>query len=410
MTLHEPISTLSLGVGDAGASLAAASNPIKRAWDHLWFYGNTDASNFAGGSDAVFFFIFWVSAFFFVLLMFLMVVFAVRYRRVPGKPAPYSPSHNTPLEIFWSVVPTILLAVMFFWGLIEYLPTRVAPGGAEEIQVTAQQWAWSWVYDNGASPLNTEVIANMEAPIYALPVNKPVKFTMSSEDVIHSFYIPAFRIKRDVMPNMYTHVWAEPTKVSHEWNEDTEEWRVVPEMERGDFNGFYLACTEYCGDQHSQMWGRVMVLSQGDYERWKEQQADTSSIPLVELGEQLHKSKGCVACHSVDGSSGTGPTWQGIWGKPHQFADGSSIDAVDENYIRESILEPAAKIVAGYPNQMASYQGQLTDRELYAIVKFIQSLSDDPSDVEAAEQESAQEIQQQSEGDAAGDGAGGDGA
>ncbi len=399
--LLEPISTL----------LATTSNPIKRAWDHLWFYGNTDASNFAAGSDAVFFFIFWVSAFFFVLLMVLMVIFAIKYRRVPGKSAPVSASHNTPLEIFWSVVPTILLAVMFFWGLIEYLPTRVAPGDAEEIQVVASQWRWDWVYDNGASPLNTEVIANMESPIFALPVNKPVKFVLSSLDVIHSFYIPGFRIKRDVMPNMYTQLWAEPTQVSHSWNEDTEEWQVVPEMARGDFDGFYLACTEYCGDQHSQMWGRVMVLSQGDYERWKTQQADTSGIPLVQLGGDLHKAKGCVACHSVDGSRGTGPTWQGIWGKTHTYVGGGS-GIVDENYIRESILEPAANIVEGYPNQMVSYQGQLTDRELYAIVKYIQSLSDNAEDVAAAEAESEAEMAAkqeaaESEGGADGDAAGG---
>jgi cytochrome c oxidase subunit 2 len=265
---------------------------------------------------------------------------------------------------------------------------RVHPSDSEVINVTAQQWGWSWLYDNGASSLQTEVIADMASPVFAVPVNRPVKFIMSSQDVIHSMYIPAFRIKRDVFPNFYSTMWVEPTVVSHRWDEELEDF--VP-IAPGANDGYYLACAEYCGDQHSQMWARVIVLSDVDYRRWKDIQASTDGIPLAELGQRLRISKGCSSCHSIDGSAGTGPTWKGIWGTTHQFTDGGS-SVVDENYVRESILEPAAHIVQGFANQMVSYQGRLTDREMLSIITFIKSLSSNPDDVAAATAFSQQEM------------------
>ncbi|MDX2114434.1 MAG: cytochrome c oxidase subunit II [Planctomycetota bacterium] len=363
---------------------------LASAWDRLWWGGNVEASTFAEGVDHVFFYIFWVSLAFFVLLMWLMVYWAFKYRRRPGVAPQPSPSHNTALELTWSIVPTILLAVMFFWGLIAYIPMKVAPANAEVINVTARKWAWGLVYDNGASPLETEVIADAAAPIFALPVNRPIKFIMSSQDVIHSMYMPAFRIKRDVFPNFYTSQWVEATKITHRWEE--QEKKFVP-VNPAESKGYYLACTEYCGDQHSQMWGRVMVLADADYALWKNQQADTSGVSLPDLGAKLYKSKGCNACHSVDGSAGTGPTWTGIWGKTHEFTDGGSA-LVDENYLRESILEPAKHIVRGYANQMPTFQGQLTDRELLALITYIRILSDNPQDKAAAEEFSARELEE----------------
>lgn len=371
-----------LGRGISGAAAASW-------WDRLWWHGNTETSNFAAPSDAVFFYIFWVSAFFFVLLMVLMAYFAVKYRRIPGRPAERSASHNTALELTWSIVPTILMAVMFFWGLWVYVPMRVNPSDSEIINVTAQQWGWSWIYDNGASTLQTERIADADAPVFALPVNRPVKFIMSSKDVIHSMYLPAFRIKRDVFPNFYSTMWVEPTVVSHRWDEEIKDF--VP-IAPGANDGYYLACAEYCGDQHSQMWARIIVLSDVDYRRWKDMQASTDGIPLRDLGELLHKSKGCVSCHSIDGSAGTGPSWKGIWGETHQFSNGAAPALVDENYVRESVLEPAAKVRQGFPNQMQSYQGQLSDRELLALITFIKSLSSNPADAEAAKAESDKEM------------------
>lgn len=370
-------------------------------WDELWWQGDTGQSTFAEGSDAVFFYIFWVSVLFFAVLMFLMVLWAWQYRRRPGTHAPVSPSHNTSIEVAWTVIPTILFAIMFVWGFKEYARQQVAPIDSEEIQVTASQWAWEWVYPNGATTLETETIADATAPILALPVGKPVKFIMSSTDVIHSMYIPAFRIKRDCFPNRYTVMWVEPTEATHTVLADANGKYVGLDPVDPDNPGHYMTCTEYCGDQHSQMWARIVTLSPTDYERWKAAQASTEGIPLTELGALLWKTKGCNACHSVDGSQKTGPTWLGQWGEERQFADGGSA-VMDENYVRESILEPDAHIVAGYPNQMVSYQGRLTDREIRAITVYLKSLSDDPADQSAAQEESEQEKAEQEAASAGG--------
>jgi cytochrome c oxidase subunit 2 len=358
-------------------------------WDRMWFGSQgVDGSTFSRGVDHVFFYIFWVSTIFFVPMMLAMGWWAWKYRRRPGVPPEPSPAHNTVLEISWSVIPTILLAVMFFWGLIEYLPMKIAPADAEIVNVTAKKWAWSLVYDNGASPLGTERIADMEGPVFAVPVNRPTKFIMSSQDVIHSMYLPALRIKRDVFPNFYTSQWATPKKVSHEWDDAEKTWKcILPNSA-----GFFLACTEYCGDQHSQMWGRMMVLSEADYQRWKKDQANTDAIDLLTLGGMLHKSKGCNACHTLDGSTGTGPTWKGIWGETTRFKDGGTA-VVDENYIRESILEPAKHIKEGFSNQMPTFQGQVTPRELIAISTFIRSLGAKAEDKAGAEEFSTKEME-----------------
>ena len=363
-------------------------------WDRLWFRDQVDSGTFAAPTDAVFFFIFWVSLAFFVLLMFLMVFFAWKYRRRPGVAPQVSPSHHTGLELTWSIVPTILLAVMFFWGLYEYIPMKVAPGDAEVINVTAKQWGWEWTYDNGAGTLMTERIADAESPVFALPLNRPVKFLMSSQDVIHSMYFPAFRAKRDVFPNFYTNMWVQATTATHRWDEGEKKFLPInPAIS----NGFYLACTEYCGDQHSQMWARILVLADADYQRWKDAQAATDGIKLDELGALLRTTKGCAACHTIDGTKGTGPSWKGIWGESHKFKDGGSA-TVDENYIRESILEPAKHIVEGYPNQMQSYQGQLTDRELLALITYIKTLSANQADIDAAKAEAEAELKAKAEG------------
>ncbi len=374
--------------------LFTPSSTLANAWDDLWFRGLTGESNFAGGTDLLFFFIFWVSVFFFVVLMGLMVYFAIKYRRKPGVPIEPSPSHNTMLELSWSVIPALLMAVMFFWGFEEYLKTRIAPIDAEEINVTARQWGWGWEYEGPNGPLqSTEstVLADAESPVFALPAQKPVKFVMSSEDVIHSMYIAAFRIKRDVFPNRYTELWVEPQNATHRYEGEGDDQQLVKLDENKD--DFFLACTEYCGDQHSQMWAEIKVLSSGDYEKWKDKQADTSGTPLTELGAILRVQQGCNGSHSVDGTDGTGPTWKGTWGTTRKFADGGSA-VMDINYIRESIIEPKKHIVEGYPDQMVSYAGRMTDRELRAISVYIRSLSDDPTEAQAAEQEAVQELEE----------------
>lgn len=311
------------------------------------------SSILAGEIDAIMFFIFWVSAFFFVLLMGLTIYFSVKYRRRRGVPQQRSSSHNTPLELTWSIIPTLLMAVMFVWGFKLYLEMHTVPAGAETINVTAKKWVWDFEYDDGSTSRElTDPIVGIQYPRIAVPVGRPVRFLMQSQDVIHSLYIPAFRKKIDVFPNRYT----------------------VYTFTASEPGTYQLFCTEYCGDQHSQMMAEVIVLNEPEYRSWRATQASTDDIPLPELGRTLRLTKGCAQCHSSDGSAGTGPTWKDIFGATHQFTDGTSA-AVDENYIRESILYPGNKIVAGYANQMPAYAGQLKEREIRALIAYIAQLS-----------------------------------
>ncbi len=373
-------------------------------WTRLWF--RTKASTFAGETDAIYNFIFWVSIFFFVVLMWLMVYWGIKYRRKAGVPAELSASHNTPLEIVWTVIPTILLFVMFIWGFKGYMNKAVSPSDAEVIHVTAKKWNWTWEYKTGAKSREIDRIADMDVPVFALPLDRPVKFVMSSDDVIHSMFLPEFRAKRDVMPNRYTTMWVQPTgKPTHtvERYDNGKKLRLAPLDSAGNViadpaervgKGYHLFCTEYCGDQHSQMGARIAVLKEADYRAWLEYQGDTSGVPLIQLGEQLYKLQGCATCHSVNGNKGTGPTWQGIWGQTHRSTDGRAAQ-VDENYIRESILVPGAFVVEGFANQMPSYQGKMKDREIRALTTYIMSLNPDfkqkaqeASDAEIAAQQS----------------------
>jgi len=217
------------------------------------------------------------------------------------------------------------------------------------------------------------MLADAEAFIYALPANRPVKFIMTSVDVIHSFYIPAFRMKRDVFPNRYSTLWVEPTSATHRYEGEGESETLIKIDEEQE--NFYLACTEYCGDQHSQMWGQIVVLKDPDYKKWLDKQGDTSGLTLIELAKLVRVQQGCNACHTVDGKPNTGPTWQNMFGSVSQYNDGSSV-TIDDQAIRESIFTPAAKVRQGFTNQMPAYQGQINLRELTALIAYMQSISD----------------------------------
>ncbi len=336
------------------ASLAAAPATSNRLGVGL----HRDASSLAADVDLLFWFIFWICVFFFVLLMGLSAYFVVKYRRRPGVPQQRSASHNTPLELAWSIIPLIILIVIFFWGFDLYMKVHVAPATAEEIDVSAQMWNWSFTYDNGATGLQTRSIADKDVPIFAIPAGRPIKLIMSSQDVIHSLFVPDFRKKLDVFPMRYTTMWFEPMTAGEE---------------------HYLFCAEYCGEGHSQMGALLKVLSPSDYLQWKQDNKVADNLPPVELGKILYVTKACNSCHSIDGSQNTGPTWLDLYGKRENVVlpDGSVQEiTADENYLRESILVPAAKIVQGYPNQMNSYQGQLTDKELSGLIAYIKSLSE----------------------------------
>ncbi|RMH73829.1 MAG: cytochrome c oxidase subunit II [Gemmatimonadetes bacterium] len=300
------------------------------------------SSTVAGEVDSIFYFVYYASVVLFILVIGLTAFFVFRYRRRGGTRQFTSGfSHSNVMEVTWTVIPTILVFVIFFWGFNGFLKMHVAPKDALQIKVTGQKWFWSFDYPSGASSVN-EIVA---------PVNKPVELLMSSKDVIHSFYVPDFRVKMDVLPNRYTKAWFEAT-------------------ETGEYN---LFCTEYCGTKHSEMIGKVKILSELDYQKWLEAADFDTTIALHEMGERLYKSKACVTCHSIDGTPMNGPSFKGIWGKTEHFADGSSL-TIDENYIRESILNPNAKVVAGFQPIMPTYQGILKDRHIDAIIAYLKTL------------------------------------
>jgi len=302
------------------------------------------SSTIAGEVDALFYFIFYTSLVLFLIVIGAAAYFIFRYRRRDGKAELTSGiSHNTKLEILWTVIPTILVFIVFVWGFKTFMKMHVAPKDALEVKATGQKWFWTFDYPNGANSLNDLVV----------PVGKPVRLLMSSQDVIHSFYVPDFRIKMDVLPNRYTITWFEATK--------TGEYQIF--------------CTEYCGKGHSEMLGKVIVKTEVDYNTWLEQSAVDipEGMSLEDAGAKLYQSKACVTCHSVDGRPGVAPSFKGRFGKQEQLADGQSV-TVDENYLRESILNPQAKVVAGFQPVMPTYQNVLTDRQIDALIAYIKSI------------------------------------
>lgn len=303
------------------------------------------ASTLAANQDALFYFIYYVCLFFFVLIVGMMIYFVVKGRHkndgTPVKTSSMKGNHT--LEVVWSVIPGILMVVIFGWGFKDYVKTVVTPTNAIDVRVTGLKWAWS--FDYVASGVNSNRLV--------VPQGQPVRLTMASKDVIHSFYVPAFRLKRDVLPGRYTVMWFEATEMGE----------------------FPVLCTEYCGTAHSEMLSTVKVVSQEEYEQWVADGGDLggAGVPPAELGAKLYEAKGCNACHSIDGSPKIGPTFKGLYEKAGELADGSSY-VVDDTYIRKAILEPQAQIVKGYQPVMPSYQGQLNDKQIAAIIDYIKTL------------------------------------
>ena len=298
-------------------------------------------STFAPEIDSLFYFVYYWTIFFFLLVVVGTFYFSWKYKS-KKKGLTSSLDHNTALEVTWTIIPLVLTMIVFFWGARTYIKMNIAPYDAMEVNVKGQKWFWTFTYKEGFTNSNDLVV----------PVNQPVKLIMESQDVLHSFYVPDFRVKMDVIPNIYMMLWFEATKI-------------------GEYDIF---CTEYCGKSHSEMLGKVKVLSESDYLEWlaKANVVD-ESIPLLDLGEMIYKKNACYTCHSTDGSKVIGPSFKNIWGTSITHTDGSTA-IVDENYILESIMEPQKKIVDGYQAVMPSYKGILRDREIEGVIEYIKSL------------------------------------
>lgn len=296
------------------------------------------ASTLAPSIDSLFYFVTWTSAILFSGVVAAMVYFAFRYRRRQAAEVPVPIKESKLLELTWTVIPTILVLIVFTWGFKTYIKIGVAPPEAYEIRVTGKKWLWEFAYPNGTTSVGE----------LHVPVDRPVKLTMNSVDVIHSFFVPAFRVKHDVIPNRYTQVWFQPTRT-------------------GEFDVF---CTEYCGTSHSGMLAKVIVQTQEEFNEWVETGGtDLGDMPPVELGQMLYTKLACNSCHSLDGSPGVGPTWQGLFGKTGHPTSAGPV-TVDENYLREAITQPAAKVVEGYQPVMPPYPN-LSEAELAGLIAFI---------------------------------------
>lgn len=372
----------------SGNSLVLADGGLMERWTRFTFRA-PGASTISGHSDWLFFWIFVISAIFFVVLMVLMIYFTFRFRRRPGARPVRSASHNTLLELSWSVIPTILLVWMFFEGFWGYADVLVAPAEAPEMVLQAQKWSWSMTYPNGATSPETTRTRAMEGeaeraqgatdtPIFVMPEKQPVRIRMASIDVIHSFWIPDFRAKFDVFPNRYTSMWFEPTGIKGNAKLPNEggwkKWAGTP------YEDHWVFCAEYCGSNHSEMSAIIRVVPQDVYLDIIKDWAEPKGSP-IEIGAILYKSKGCNACHLLTEGRLVGPGWKNMFGHRVEFTDGSSYS--DEqmsdptffaNYVRKSIADPGAQIVKSFPNQMTVQK--LNEKEVSSLIAYIESLSD----------------------------------
>jgi cytochrome c oxidase subunit 2 len=297
------------------------------------------ASTVAGQVDALLLFLLAVSAFFIGVIFLTVIVFAIKYRRRSEKERPQAIHGSLPLEIVWTAIPLGLALVIFGWGAWLYFTLSRPPADALDVFVVAKQWMWKFQHPSGMREINE----------LHVPVGRPVKLTMTSEDVIHSFSVSDFRIKMDVVPGRYTTAWFEATKPGE----------------------YRLACAEYCGTEHAQMVGRVVVMRPEGYEAWL--RGAPTGVSLVSAGGKLFQQQGCAGCH-LQAGTGPAPSLAGLFGKRVKLATGEIVPA-DEAYIRESILAPQAKLVAGYPPIMPAFKGLVSEDQLVQLIAYIKSLA-----------------------------------
>jgi cytochrome c oxidase subunit II len=272
-----------------------------------------------------------------LLIWLVIFYFAIKYRRRPDNELAQEQEPPAILEMAWTVIPLIIFIGIFVAGAWVFLRMQVIPRDAIEIYATGRQWMWKFQHPTGQREINE----------LHVPVGRAVKITMASEDVIHSLWFPVFRVKADVLPNRYRTMWFEATKTGR----------------------FHIFCAEYCGTSHSGMIGSVIVMEPTDYQRWL---AGGTEGSLASQGEKLFQKYACNTCH-LDNGTGRGPMLAGSYGKTRSLADGSSV-VIDDNYIRESILQPQKKISAGFQPVMPTFQGQVSEEDLIRLLAYVKSL------------------------------------
>lgn len=300
------------------------------------------ASNFAPDVDALFTFILLTCLFFVVLVTVLVILAAYKYRRRWPTEIGNKVEGNLVMEIGWTVIPLFIALIMFAWGAVVYVNFRTPPKDTLDIYVIGKQWMWKLQQPNGRKEINE----------LHVPVGRDVKLILGSEDVIHNFFVPAFRVKMDVVPGRYNTLWFRPTKAGK----------------------YHFFCSQYCGTEHALMGGYVTVQEPDEYAAWLADEG--GELNPVAAGEKLFTQLACVTCHLGNGT-GRGPSLHGVYGGRVLLADGSTITA-DDAYIRESILQPKAKIVAGFQPVMPTFQGLVTEEQILSLTAYVKSLQQLP--------------------------------
>ena len=293
------------------------------------------ASTIARGVDHLYYFLTAIDLFFTIVIFLTIFYFAIRYRRRSEHHEATQIEGNIPLEILWTAVPLGLTVIVFLWGTALFIENARPPARSTEIFVVGKQWMWKIQHPEGIQEINE----------LHVPVHQPIKLTMTSEDVIHDFAVPAFRVKKDVVPGMYTTLWFEATHAG----------------------SFHLYCDQYCGTNHAVMRGQVIVMEAIDYEQWVS--GGIRGESMAQSGAKLYDQLACITCHGT----GRAPSLAGLYGKTVKLSDGKTVEA-DDAYMRESIIYPSAKIVAGYPPIMPTYKGQVTEEQLLQLIAYIKSM------------------------------------
>jgi cytochrome c oxidase subunit 2 len=297
----------------------------------------TAASTGAHNVDALFIFLIAVTGTVTLIIFLLIFFFAMKYRAEKHKAVQIEGS--LPLEITWSVIPAGIFMIFFAWGASIYFAEAKPPRDAMEIFVVGKQWMWKIQHPDGVREINE----------LHVPVDRDIRLTMTTQDVIHSFFLPEFRIKQDVIPGRYTTIWFRATKPGR----------------------YHLFCAEYCGTQHSGMIGQVVVMEPAEYEAWL--QGGRGEGSMASVGQKLFQELGCATCHRFD-TQGRGPNLQGVYGKPVLLDDGRTVLA-DENYLRESILNPGAKVVAGFKPIMPTFQGIVSEEQVLTLISYLKAIA-----------------------------------
>jgi len=301
----------------------------------------SQASNFVEGVDQAFLIITGISLVFLVGITFAMIFFVIKFNKKKN-PVALNVKESKSLEIIWTVIPTILVLIMFYYGWVGYAPMRDFPADAIQVKATGRMWSWSFEYENGKI-----------SPTLIVPINKAVTLNLYSPDVLHSLYIPAFRIKEDLVPGINNKMW----------------------FKAGEMGYFDILCAEYCGERHSYMLSKVEVITQEEFDLWYNEKDEFANE--AEAGFKILQANGCIACHSIDGTRLVGPSFKGLWNSTKTvITDGKTHQIIaDEAYIKESIYNPSADVVDTYPKVMISYKESITEEQLKQINAYLKTIA-----------------------------------